>query len=479
MHASLITRRHGRAPHRCDATDVLVDGETIVALLAPGVAPLGRPGVTADRSSTPRASTSCPGGIDATRTWSCRSAAPSRPTPSRRARAAAAWGGTTTIVDFAVQRTGERRAGRARPPGTPRPPGDCAIDYGVPHDHRRRRRRLAQGDGRARRTRASPASSSSWPTPASSTATTARSCGPCRRAANNGAMIMMHAENGIAIDVLVQQALARGETDPSTTASPGRRRSRPRPPTGRSCWPTSRAPCPLYVVHMSATRGRRHTWRRPATTGGNVFGETCPQYLYLSPRGAARRPGLRGREVGVLARRCASKHEHHQDDLWNGLRTNDLAGRHHRPLPVLLQGAEGARHRRLLEDPQRHRPAVEHRMDLLYQGVVDGQISARAMGRAVLHHAGADVRPVPAARASSRPAPTPTSSSTTRTAHTTISRRDPPHEHGPLGLGGLRGRRAASTPCSRAARSSSTTARTTGRAGHGQLLQARPVQLPA
>ena len=70
------------------------------------------------------------------------------------------------------------------PPGTQKADGKCSIDYALPHDPRRRRRRR-----RSRRwtssstTRASPASSCSWPTRACSTATTARSCGRCRRPA--------------------------------------------------------------------------------------------------------------------------------------------------------------------------------------------------------------------------------------------------------------------------------------------------------
>ena len=74
-------------------------------------------------------------------------------------------------------------------------------------------------------------------------------------------MIMMHAENGIAIDVLVQQALARGETDPKYHSY-----TRPSPLEAEA---THRAivlshvagNVPLYIVHMWAgdalERGRR------------------------------------------------------------------------------------------------------------------------------------------------------------------------------------------------------------------------------
>ena len=63
-----------------------------------------------------------------------------------------------------------------------------------------------------------------------------------QQARENGALIMMHAENGMAIDVLVAQALALARPTRSTTGSPGRGRPRRRPPTARSCWPASPAP---------------------------------------------------------------------------------------------------------------------------------------------------------------------------------------------------------------------------------------------
>ena len=57
-----------------------------------------------------------------------------------------------------------------------------------------------------------------------------------QKASDNGGLICMHAENGIAIDVLAEQAAARGQTTPSTTASPVHPLSRARPPTGLSSW---------------------------------------------------------------------------------------------------------------------------------------------------------------------------------------------------------------------------------------------------
>ena len=110
--------------------DVLIDGETIAAVLAPGSQPLGstsQPRPT--RSSTPPASTSSPAASTATPTWRCRSAARTPRTPSRPAPRAAAWGGTTTIVDFVVQAHGQRVQDQVAA-WHEKAAGNCAIDYG-------------------------------------------------------------------------------------------------------------------------------------------------------------------------------------------------------------------------------------------------------------------------------------------------------------------------------------------------------------
>ena len=114
---------------------------------------------------------------------------------------------------------------------------------------------------------------------------------------------------------------------------------------------------PLYVVHMSAgdaleeIAAARHA-------GRNVFAETCPQYLWLTLEETLARPGFEGAKwVCSTPLRSPNDEHHHQADLWRGLRMNELGGREHRPLPVLLQGPEGAGRRRLLQDPERHRRA--------------------------------------------------------------------------------------------------------------------------
>ena len=266
----------------------------------------------------------------------------------------------------------------AWPPGTPRPTATARSTTGST------RSSAASTTTRSRRW-------TSWSTEGitasscsayrgSSTPTTARSCGRCRRRADNGALIMMHAENGIAIDVLVAQALARGETDPILP--------RPHPAVGDRGGgdaPGDHAGrltgAPLYVVHMSAKQARRHGRRAHATTGWNVFGETCPQYLYLSLEeqlGARRASRARS---GCARRRCAREPR--------GTRTT--CGQACAPTtcrssaPTTARSASRSRRSSGIGDFSKIPNgigSVEHRMDLMYQGVVDGRISARALGRA-------------------------------------------------------------------------------------------------
>jgi dihydropyrimidinase len=186
-----------------------------------------------------------------------------------------------------------------------------------------------------------------------------------------GAMVMVHAENGIAIDVLVRQALARGETDPVAHGL-----TRPvaleEEATFRAVKLAEVAGCPVYIVHMSAGPAvARVAEARDA--GANVFGETCPQYLYLTLEDHLAAGGFEGAKY-VCSTPLRSRHEHHQDDLWRALRTNDLqvVSTDHCPFCFREQKERGVGDFSRIPNGL---GTVEHRMDLLYQGVVDGHLS--------------------------------------------------------------------------------------------------------
>jgi dihydropyrimidinase len=189
-----------------------------------------------------------------------------------------------------------------------------------------------------------------------------------QKARETGATIMMHAENGIAIDQLVAQALASGLTDPV-------QHGLTRPPelegeaTSRAIALAKVTGSPLYIVHLSAAQALDAV-TKARDTGQNVFAETCPQYLFLSLEDLAK-PDFEG------AKYVASpplRPKEHQGELWRGLRTNDLSlvSTDHCPFCFKDQKELG---RGDFSKIPNGMPGVEHRIDLLHQGVVRGELS--------------------------------------------------------------------------------------------------------
>jgi dihydropyrimidinase len=348
------------------AADVLVDGEKITALLAPGSGLAG--GMeTVDAGGK----LVIPGGIDVHTHMQLPFGGTFASDTFDTGTKAAAFGGTTTIIDFAVQRTGEVvQDGLAA--WHAKADGESHIDYGfhmiiggVDDDALKAMDQLVADEGVT-------SFKLFMAYPGVFYSDDGQILRAMQKARENGATIMMHAENGIAIDVLVQQALARGDTDPLFHGL-----TRPPILEGEA---THRAialaqvaqDTPLYFVHLSASEALAEV-AAARDAGRNVFAETCPQYLYLTLEDQLGAPGFEGAKW-VASPPLRSKHEPHRDNLWRGLRTNDLAivSTDHCPFCLKEQKELGLGDFSKIPNGI---GTVEHRVDLLYQGVVDGKLS--------------------------------------------------------------------------------------------------------
>ena len=350
--------------------DVLIDGETIVAVIAPGDTSLGANlEASADKVFDARGKYVIPGGVDVHTHMELPFGGTFASDTFETGTRAAAWGGTTTIIDFAVQKFGER-VQDALAAWHAKADGQCAIDYGfhqiiggVDDDSLKAMDELVdEGITSFKLFMAYPGVFYS---------DDGQILRAMQTAANNGSTIMMHAENGIAIDVLVQQALAEGKTDPKyhSLTRPWETEAEA---TNRAIMLAKITGTPLYIVHMSAKQAV-NVVQQARDEAWNVFGETCPQYLYLSLEDHLAQPGFEGAKW-VCSTPLRSKAEHHQQELWRYLRTNDLSivSTDHCPFCMKEQKELGLGDFSKIPNGI---GSVEHRMDLIYQGVVDGQIT--------------------------------------------------------------------------------------------------------
>ncbi|MCG7526233.1 dihydropyrimidinase [Streptomyces sp. OfavH-34-F] len=346
--------------------DVLVDGGRIAALAAHDTDEAA--GWTADRVIDATGKYVIPGGVDAhthmEMPFGGTRAADTFETGTR----AAAWGGTTTIVDFAVQTAG-RPLREGLDTWYAKADGNCAVDYAFHmiladvNASSLKEMDLLVGEGIT-------SFKLFMAYPGVFYSDDGQILRAMQRAESNGGLIMMHAENGIAIDVLVEQALAAGRTDPRHHGDV-RKVALEAEATHRAIRLAGVAGAPLYVVHVSAgdavaeIAAARHQ-------GQPVFGETCPQYLFLSTDNLAE-PGFEGAKYV-----CSTplRPKEHQEALWRGLRTGELQVVSTDHCPFCFSGQK-ERGRGDFSKIPNGLPGVENRMDLLHQAVVDGHISRR------------------------------------------------------------------------------------------------------
>jgi dihydropyrimidinase len=139
-----------------------------------------------------------------------------------------------------------------------------------------------------------------------------------RLAGRHGAIICVHAENGQVIQVLVEEAVAAGQVGPKYH-SLTRPSSMEGEATQRAITIAALAETPLYVVHLSA-REALQAVAEARDAGLPVYAETCPHYLFLTQE-AYDQPGF---ESAKYVMTPPLRDLQHQQTLWRGLSTNDL-----------------------------------------------------------------------------------------------------------------------------------------------------------
>jgi dihydropyrimidinase len=280
---------------------------------------------------------------------------------------AAAYGGTTTIIDFAVQSKGQS-LNEAVDVWHAKADGKTSIDYGfhlictdLPDN------RLAEMKGMIDQGVSSFKLFMAYPgvfLVDDGTIFKAMTI-----AGENGGLICMHAENGVVIDVIVKQALAAGHTAPKYHAL-----TRPTKAEAegvhRAIALADMAHAPVYIVHLSCDDALQEV-TRARDMGIPAFAETCPQYLFLD-YSVYEQPGFEGAKYVMTP---PIREKWNQEKLWRGLQYNDLQviATDHCPFCMKEQKELGLNDFTKIPNGG---PGVEHRMSLIYDGgVAEGRIT--------------------------------------------------------------------------------------------------------
>ena len=192
-------------------------------------------------------------------------------------------------------------------------------------------------------------------------------------AADTGALVMVHAENGDAIDVLVSEALAAGHTEPKYHALT-------RPPetegeaTNRAIQLARVAGSPLYVVHVSCAESVEPI-QLAREKGWDVWGETCTQYFFIDYT-FLERPNFEG---GKYVYTPPPRDKANQEVLWNAVRTDKLSAISTDHCAFLWDGQKTIGKDDFSKIPNGG-PGLENRLQMIHEfGVRGGRISLNRM----------------------------------------------------------------------------------------------------
>ncbi|MEO8025314.1 MAG: dihydropyrimidinase [Bryobacteraceae bacterium] len=344
-----------------EKSDLLIEGEKI-RQIAPSI-----PDSAGDQIIDATGMLLFPGGIDAHTHMDMPFGGTTSSDDFETGTRAAAFGGTTTIIDFAIQARGTRMRD-ALDTWWKKAEGKATIDYGL---HMivtdLGEAGLEDMDDMVREGVASFKLFMAYPGVLMvDDATIFKSM---RQTAKNGALICMHAENGGVIDVIVQKALAEGKKAPIYHALT-------RPVTAeaeavnRAIALSEMAGAPVYIVHLSSEDALNKV-REARDRGLPAFAETCPQYLLLSVE-ELERPNFEGAKYVFTP---PLRPKHHLPKLWDGLKQDHLQVVSTDHCPFCFEDQKALGKDDFTKIPNGG-PGVENRLQLIHHhGVNAGRIS--------------------------------------------------------------------------------------------------------
>jgi dihydropyrimidinase len=279
---------------------------------------------------------------------------------------AAAHGGTTTIIDFAVQTKGESMiAGLDR--WHQKAEGKCAIDYGFHlittdfEDNQIEEMHTLMDEGVT-------SFKLFMAYPGVFLVDDATIFRAMSAAGERGGLICMHAENGIVINEIIKHALAKGHTAPKYHALTRPTRAEAEG-VHRAIAIAEMAESPVYIVHLSCADALDQV-RQARDRGIPAFAETCPQYLFLSIDDYG--DDFDGAKYVMTP---PLREQKNQAELWKGLKMDDLQviSTDHCPFCMKEQKELGLNDFTKIPNGA---PGVEHRVPLIYNGgVIENRIS--------------------------------------------------------------------------------------------------------
>ena len=280
---------------------------------------------------------------------------------------AAAHGGTTSVVDFAIQYRGQTLR-HARDAWMKKAEGRAAIDYGF-HMIVTELDSQVESEMDALVAEGITSFKLFMAYPGVFMLDDASIFRALLRTRENGGTICMHAENGGVIDVLVQRALAEGHRAPKYHAltRPARAEAEA---THRAIALSEIAGVPIYIVHLSAAEALEMV-TEARDRGLPAYAETCPQYLFLSYANYEE-PGFEGAKYVMSPPLRAAGNE---ERLWRGLAGNDLQAISTDHCPFCMKGQKELGSDDFSKIPN-GAPGIETRMSLVWDGGVRaGRIS--------------------------------------------------------------------------------------------------------